>query len=197
MEDRQLDPAQSIALIGRMIENTRNRLTRNAGHPLLAWGYATIATTLLVWAAVVGSGNPQWNMLWILLPLLGWLLTRLMRGRQPSDGVRTFIDRVLGNVWLVTGLTAWFVSMLTLFTPLRLPILFLILVMMGMGTVLTGLVIRFTPAVVGGTAAILLAPVSIVVGNNWAPAVFVAGFLVMMVIPGHILNYRSNRSEKA
>lgn len=197
MEDRQLNPAESIALIGRMIENTRNRLTRNAGQPFLAWGYATIATTLLVWATVVGSGNPQWNMLWIALPLLGWLLTRLLRGRQPSDGVRTFIDRVLNNVWLVVGLTAWFVSMLTLFTPLRLPILFLILVMMGMGTVLTGLVIRFTPAVVGGTAAILLAPVSIVVGNSWAPAVFMAGFLVMMVIPGHILNYRSNRSEKA
>lgn len=196
MENKPLDPAESIALIGRMIENTRSRLTRNAGHPFLAWGYATIATTLLVWAAVVGSGNPQWNMLWILLPLLGWLLTRLMRGRQPSDGVRTFIDRVLGNVWLVTGLTAWFVSMLTLFTPLRLPILFLILVMMGMGTALTGLVIRFTPAVAGGTAAILLAPVSILVGNSWAPAVFMAGFLVMMVIPGHILNYRSNRSEK-
>lgn len=197
MENKPLDPVESLALIGRMIENTRNRLTRNAGHPFLAWGYATILTTLAVWATVVGFQHPRWNMLWIILPLLGWLLTRLLRGKQPSSGVHTFIDRVLANVWLVMGLTAWFISMLTLFTPLRLPILFLILVMMGMGTVLTGLVIRFTPAVAGGTAAILLAPVSIVVGNSWAPAVFMAGFLVMMVIPGHILNYRSNRSEKA
>ncbi|WP_418991925.1 hypothetical protein [Alistipes sp.] len=196
MEDRQLDPAQSLALIGSMIENTRSRLTRNAGHPFLAWGYATIATTLLVWAAVVGTENPRWNLLWMVLPLLGWLLTRLLRGRRPTQGVHTFVDRVLANVWLVMGLSAWFVSLVTLFTPVRIPILFLILLMMGMGTALTGLVIRFAPAVAGGAAAILLAPVSLAVPNPWAPAVFVAGFLVMMVIPGHILNYRSNRPRK-
>ena len=30
MEDRKLDAAESLALIGRMIENTRSRMFRNA-----------------------------------------------------------------------------------------------------------------------------------------------------------------------
>lgn len=51
MEDRKLEAAESLALIGRMIENTRSRMVRNSGRPLLAWGYATVLTTLAVWGA--------------------------------------------------------------------------------------------------------------------------------------------------
>lgn len=196
MEERKLEAAESLALIGRMIENTRSRMVRNAGRPLLAWGYATVATTLIVWGTVVYFQNPRWNMLWMLLPVLGWLLMRLSRGEKSEGEVRTFVDRVIGNVWMVMGLTAWFVSMLSLFTPIRLPILFIILLMMGMGTAVTGLIIRFRPAVVGGVAAIVLAPASIIADNLWQPLVFIVGFVVMMIVPGHILNYKSNHPAR-
>lgn len=196
MEDRKLEAAESLALIGRMIENTRSRMVRNAGRPLLAWGYATVVTTLIVWGTVVYFQNPRWNYLWMMLPVLGWLLMQLTRGERSEGEVRTFVDRVIGNVWLVMGLSAWFVSMLTLFAPIRLPILFIILLTMGMGTAVTGLIIRFRPAVAGGVAAIALAPLSIVADNMWQPLVFIVGFVVMMIVPGHILNYKSNHPGK-
>ena len=41
-EDRKLEAAESLALIGRMIENTRSRMVRNSGRPLLAWGYRCV-----------------------------------------------------------------------------------------------------------------------------------------------------------
>lgn len=137
MEDRKLEAAESLALIGRMIENTRSRMVRNSGRPLLAWGYATVLTTLAVWGAVLYFQNPRWNYLWLMLPLLGWLLMWVSREKKPEGEVRTFVDRVIGNVWTVMGLSAWFVSMLALFTPMRLPILFIILLIMGMGTTVT------------------------------------------------------------
>ena len=42
MEDKQLNAAESIALISRMIDNTRNRMVRNSGRPFLVWGYVTV-----------------------------------------------------------------------------------------------------------------------------------------------------------
>ena len=153
MEDRKLEAAESLALIGRMIENTRSRMVRNSGRPLLAWGYATVLTTLAVWGAVLYFQDPRWNYLWLMLPLLGWLLMWVSREKKPEGEVRTFVDRVIGNVWTVMGLSAWFVSMLALFTPMRLPILFIILLIMGMGTTVTGLIIRFTPTAVGGVSS--------------------------------------------
>ena len=196
MENRKLEAAESLELIGRMIENTRSRIVRNSGRPLLAWGYATVLTTLVVWGAVVGFQDPRWNFLWLLLPVLGWLLMGLTRGKRTEGEARTFVDRVIGNVWFVMGLTAMFVSLLTLFTPIRLPILFIILLIMGMGTAVTGLIIRFTPAVAGGTAAIVLAPLTMLVGNMWQPLLFIVGFVVMMIVPGHILNHTSNHPQR-
>lgn len=48
-EDKKLNAAESLVLIGRMIENTRNRMAGSAGLHLLTWGYVTVATTLAVW----------------------------------------------------------------------------------------------------------------------------------------------------
>lgn len=84
MEDRKLEAAESLALIGRMIENTRSRMVRNSGRPLLAWGYATVLTTLAVWGAVLYFQNPRWNYLWLMLPLLGWLLMWIRARRSPK-----------------------------------------------------------------------------------------------------------------
>ena len=115
----------------------------------------------------------------------------------PTEGeARTFVDRVIGNVWFVMGSTALFVSLLTLFTPMRLPILFIILLIMGMGAAVTGLIVRFTPTIVGGIAAIILAPCTLLAGNMWQPLLFIAGFVVMMIVPGHILNHTSNRPQR-
>lgn len=196
MEEKRLDAAESLALIERMIENTRNDMERNAGRPFLVWGYVTLLTTLLVWGTVVQTGEPRWNLLWLLIPLLGGTLTYFTRGKRTEGMVHTFVDRVLGSVWLVAGLTASFLSLVTLFTPIRLPILFVILLTMGMGTAATGLILRFRPAACCGAAAILLAPGMLIVHNDWQPALFAAGFLAMMIVPGHILNYRSNHPKK-
>ena len=172
MEEKRLDAAESLALIGRMIENTRNDMERNAGRPFLVWGYVTLLTTLLVWGTVVQTGEPRWNLLWLLIPLLGGTLTYFTRGKRTEGRVHTFVDRVLGSVWLVAGLTASFLSLVALFTPIRLPILFVILLTMGMGTAATGLILRFRPAACCGAAAILLAPGMLIVHNDWQPALF-------------------------
>ena len=61
-EDKKLNAAESLALIGRMIENTRNRMAGSAGLHLLTWGYVTVATTLAVWVppeCIAGTREPD------------------------------------------------------------------------------------------------------------------------------------------
>lgn len=196
MEERPLDAAESLALIGRMIENTRSRMVRNAGRPYLVWGYATVAFTLAVWSAVVATGDPNWNWLWFGLPPTGGALMYLTRPRGEDGSVRTFVDRVIDHVWLVVGLAALFSSTLSMLAVVRPPMLFLIVLLMGIGTALTGLITRFKPSVIGGFLGMALAPVLLVV-RQITPSVliFIAAFVVMMIVPGHILNYRSNHAR--
>ena len=67
-EDKKLNAAESLVLIGRMIENTRNRMAGSAGLHLLTWGYVTVATTLAVWGLASYFDNTHWNYLWFMLP---------------------------------------------------------------------------------------------------------------------------------
>ncbi len=196
MEDRKLEAAESLALISSMIENTRNRMVRHSGRPFLVWGYTTVAVTLAVWYTLVTTHNPHWNALWFAIPLIGWpAMWFTCQRRQPREGyATTFIDRVIGQIWLVLGVSAMLLSVMAMFPITRLPILFVMLLMMGIGTTLTSLVIRFTPGIVGGVIGIALTPLLLILnGTPWVLAVFAAGFVVMMIIPGHILNYKARR----
>lgn len=192
MENQEFDSRQSLALITEMINNTRSQMERNAGRPLVVWGYVTIAVTIAVWFALRETGDSRWNLLWFGIPLLGGLLMRLTRNRKPA-GVRTYIDRIIDQIWLVLGLTAFGIGTLTMFLPRQMPVLFLITLLMSIGVTLTGLVIRFRPGTFGGAAGILLSGCFLAVHGVDACLLFAAAFLIMMVIPGHILNYRSNR----
>lgn len=194
MTDRSLEAAESLALIARMIENTRNRLQRNAGRPFLVWGYLTVVFTLTVWGAVACSGDARWNLLWLGLPAAGALGMYLTRSRDGQQPVRTFVDRVIGQIWTVTGSAACLLTLLALFSPVRPPILFLIVLLMGIGTTLTGLVVRFRPATIGGCIGIVLAPGLLVTPDApWSAGLVIGAFVAMMIVPGHILNRKSNR----
>ena len=146
MEDKQLNAAESIALISRMIDNTRSRMVRNAGRPFLAWGYATAATLIAVWAAVSCTGDIRWNYLWFMLPLLGGALMYFTRPKATEGSVHTYVDRVLDLIWSVIGPATLLISTLAICFVVRFPVAFTVLLMIGLGTTINNLIIGFSPA---------------------------------------------------
>lgn len=198
LENREPNAAESLALINRMIETTRNRMERNAGFPFLIWGYLTVLFTAVIYVLVVTTHDGRWNWLWFGLPVCGWLGMNFHLRRRTSEGsATTFIDRVIGQIWLVLGIVAFVVTALAVATDLRLPILFLITLLMGIGCALSGLVCRFVPSVISGFVGIALAVLFLFgLAPAWNAAFFAAAFVAMMIIPGHILCYRSNRQAK-
>ncbi|WP_295937124.1 hypothetical protein [uncultured Alistipes sp.] len=199
MEDKKLNAAESLALISSMIDNTRNRMVRNSGRPFLIWGYTTVLVTAAVCLSVWYTHDYRSNYLWLALPVIGWIAMWLMRDRKaPKGKVYTFVDRVIAIVWAVMGGTVLFISLLTIFSPFwkHIPILFVVMVMMGMASAITCLIIRFRAGAIGGVACILAAPALLFTTGYWQPAIFAFGFVVMMIIPGHILNYKSNHPQQ-
>ena len=170
MEERKLNEKESLELIAQMIQNTKNRLETNCGMPFLFWGY----TTLFVSA---GTGT--------------YLSTR---NQQP--GIKTHLDKVINYIWLVFGITGFLISMLAMFFW-QLPILFIILLLMGMGTTLTGLVVGYKTVTICGTLGALSS-----IGCLFYPGlnqilIFAPVFIFMMVIPGHVLNHAARKQKKS
>lgn len=194
LEDKPLNEKESMELITRMIQNTQHRLERGAGWPMLIWGYATVFTTLLVWFVITYFRDYHLGYLWFAIPVIG-ITGMLLRKRHPN-AVHTYVDKVVRYIWIVLGGTGFFLSCASVFSVMwTLPTLFIIILIMGMGSALTGLVIEFKPMVIGGVAGLLIGIVNYLAKDyNITMFSFALAFVVMYVIPGHILNYRAKKA---
>lgn len=79
----------------------------------------------------------------------------VVESAEGSEMLKTYIDRVVDYVWTVFGLGAFLVSCTAIFVW-KIPILFVILLMMGMGTALTGLIVNTKVVTIGGVLGALL-----------------------------------------
>lgn len=208
MEEKRLDAQESIELITRMIRNTRRRLERHSGHPYLVWGYTTIVISLLNYTLNVVGAAPEWSLTWFLIPVLGFVLMRIFPEKKSTEP-RTEIDRIVNSLWLVCTLSLIPIFILCLFHgwSYRPSLFALITLVMSIGSTATGLIVRSriytTAGLLGmvGTAAIALwdyylkqLPDPQLIDSrmlNNEILIFAVVFLVMMVIPGHIINYRT------
>ncbi|MBE6186967.1 MAG: hypothetical protein E7142_06445 [Rikenellaceae bacterium] len=205
MENNKLSEAQSLELITSMIQDSRSRLARNSGTPFLIWGYTTVAVSLFNALALYLGWSHAWAWSWFTIPVIGWLGMMLLFKQEPS--ARNYIDRIVSMIWVVIGLSfAWLFVGAVVFGC---SISFLTVVVMGIGTVLTGCVIKHRTTAICGWAAMcasLIFPIVyfIMAKSGSASAisevwiwgeliVFALIFLVMMVIPGHILNHKYNK----
>lgn len=190
MEDKKLNERESLELISQMIQNTRTRVEKNGGTPFLIWGYGTVIVSLLVWFMVTSTQRLEWHYLWFLLPAFGVPAT-IWVNRKTEATVKTYIDRVVSYIWTVFGGAGFLVSCITLLYPL--PILFIVLLLMGMGVLLTGLVIHSKIAVIGGLFGVLFSFICVWVTGVDQILVFAPAFIFIMIIPGHIINRSAGR----
>ena len=129
-----------------------------------------------------------WGYTTLFVSLLIWFLVVTTRNY--------YLDKVINYIWLVFGITGFLISMLAMFFW-QLPILFIILLLMGMGTTLTGLVVGYKTVTICGTLGALSS-----IGCLFYPGpnqilIFAPVFIFMMVIPGHVLNHAARKQKKS
>lgn len=202
--EKNLTTEQSLDLIARMIATTRRNFNDRGGAMFLIWGYTTIVVTLAVYIAfrITRSYDTMW--LWWALPLIGGILTwrHYSKYKRP---VQTHLDRAVNYVWITFSIAS-LVCMVFAFLPGSImpghirsfPILFIMSLIIGLATAITGLLIKSRPVAVGGFAGIVLAFAVLLAGGSMVQLIVFAGLmLVVQVIPGHLLNAQCKREVRA
>lgn len=208
MEDKKLNEQESLALITSMINDTRERLAKNSGHPFLIWGYTSIAVSMLEYAAITFAWNRYWVLAWWLIPIIGHTLMWLFC-RKKEHTPKSYIDRSVESIWIVAGATCLFAVIGNVIYGSLSMLLFSVVLLIGTGVTITGLIIKdFTTAFVGCIASVLSLAFPIVHQSQLAAGetgqhaisanilIFAAIFFVLLVIPGHVLNYKNRKSKR-
>lgn len=194
MEDKKITEKESLELIARMIRETQNNMVRYAAYPLLIWGYLSVLIAITVWCLMKETGDNRVFFLWFALPVLATPLTIYFSRKDDQKGAKNYIDRITTQIWTVFGIVAFCLSCFAFFV--RVDILFLIPLLMGMASTLSGLVSKHKPLCVGGIMGMVFSFSVVFVGGIDQLLVFAAIFVVMMIIPGHILNKQMRQCSK-
>ncbi len=99
MEEKKITEQESLELIARMIESTKENLEVGNGNQFLYWGYFSVFLSVVIFACVYFTGNLHFTALWFLM-FVFWLVLSL-KTKKPK--AVTYIDRAINSVWQVLG----------------------------------------------------------------------------------------------
>lgn len=189
MENKTLNSKESLELITRMIAETRSQLERGGGTIFLIWGYTSILVAVTTLTLFTLTEDDHYLLLWWALPILGNILTYLQLRNRPKR-VKTYIDKFIKNIWITIGIVAVVFPIVGIFSWVA---NFMIIpfeaLLLSTGVILTGLTIKFKTLTICGFLSLALSLFMYCISDGYT-YVFIAMFIIGLIIPGHILNYR-------
>lgn len=196
MEDKKLTQSESLELITKMIKETRNNLERDGGSIYLLWGYVWLFASLAIYFLLRETGDHRVQWLWFAIPAVGYpSMIYLLKKRD--KGAVSFAGRIIGKIWIVTGVAAGLLSLYMFIDYNAFPMLFTMALLINTGVAMSGLIIKFKPIIAAGFLGILLSFALLMVSGLNQILIFSLFAVIMLIIPGHILNAASRNIKKA
>ncbi len=201
MNENKFTEKESLELISKMIQQTKQNLQVGSGNMLLYYGYTSVIISIVVYVLCSVTSNMYWHSLWFILFIPIIFEKSIQKKRETL--VITYTDKAVGNVWRVINslfiLTVLTIFVMGMFTKIFffIPMLPLSLLYVGIGTACTGVItneksMTYFP-VISFVISIYMLIDLLIYGNFSLEWDLLGGlsFLLMLVIPGHILNYKS------
>lgn len=209
MEEKKITSLEGMAIINEMIQRSKTRRFIGDGNILLMWGYLVVGVAALVWILIDLTHNPAMNWFWYLIWIIGGIATPIMaRKRREKAGVTTYADKIGNAVWTTVGLSAIALTLICLGfflftgTDTWSSMLMLPLLIVGFAEIVQGVAIREKSLIWGGGIGIVSGLVTLccIAGGialyaGWFMPMFIMSFALMMILPGHILNYKSRKER--
>ena len=188
--EKGLSPQESLELIRSMINKTKDSVADDSFYFLL-WGWLVFACCITQFILKVYFHYPHHYFVWWLMPV-GGVISAIYGSKQSrKQKVKSFVDESLEYLWIslaiafivlvfinVLGKTSW----QTAFTYY--------ILLYGIGTFVSGRLLRFRPLVIGGLINFALAAVSVKFSYDYQILIGSAAILISYIIPGHLLRIR-------
>jgi len=193
MEKNDLTPEESFEIINRAIANFKMNYRENS-QVFLLWGWIlTLASIsnfviLKLMNSFEAWQNKGFLVLgnWAVFILIGSIILYfIVRKEKKEKKVHSQVDRFVNNLWWVTA--ASFIIAIVLCFRLQIEPPSLMLLVAGIATTTTGLVIRFKPLAFGGMSFFIFSFASTFVTNEYLALLVSAAIICGYLIPGYLL----------
>ncbi|HEU0064627.1 MAG TPA: hypothetical protein VFQ58_06335, partial [Flavisolibacter sp.] len=185
--EEQLSPQDSIILIRSMINKTKTNIAENSFY-FLFWGWFAFIAILTQFFMKVVLHSPYNYIVWALtIPAVIFTIGYSYQKRKKRS-VHTYIGENMGSLWTGIGIT--FFILCFIITQSRESWFYAypyFIMIYGLGTFVSGRIIRFKPLVIGGILNWILACASTFFIFDYQLLFAAVALLTSYIIPGHLL----------
>ncbi len=178
-----------LRLITEMINKAKNNFSEN-GTLFLLWGFLIFFCSLAYFIGVKFLGIQQSYYIWFLT----WIATAYqifyLKKREKRAKVKLHNDQIVNSIWLYFVVALTLVSFLLIYNKHYYSILPMTLMLYGIPTILTGVVLRFRPLIIGGLCCWALSVGSVFVPFFYQYLFLAGGAVAGWIIPGMALRQR-------
>ena len=193
-KDTSFSHTESLALIESMINRATNRFNED-GFLYLLWGWVVFfcsITEFILLRIHFAQHYLVWTVTWGVVIFQIFFLRRKRR----KQTVRTYTDDIVKYVWLTFIIIMFLAAVLIgaiqgkeyykLIDPL-------FLVIYGMPTFLSGIILRFKPLVWGGVGCWVLSVLTTVIPVEFHLLLVSAAMVIAWIVPGYLLRLKFRR----
>jgi len=192
--EKQMSEAESLSIISGMINRAKNRFSET-GTLYLLWGWVIlvccVAQFVLLQYFNYQKGYQVWFLTWLAVIYQFIYLAK----RKNREKVKTYTDEIIGFVWLTFMICGFIMVFILIKQKAYENINPLILVLYGMPTFLSGIILKFRSLIIGGICCWLLALASPFVPFEYHLLLLACAVIAAWIIPGYLLRAKFKKEN--
>jgi len=178
-----LSARESLDIIAAMIREAKGNIQRNNFY-FLFWGWLVVIANLGMYT-LQRIGYEYFYAIWLItLPAWAFTLYKL-RAQSRSNAARSHFDRITGTLWISFGVAIF--SLVVFGRLINYQLNPVILIMSAIPTVVSGVILRFRPLVIGGVTCWITGMLCFLVDTQTQPLIGAVAIIIGFLIPGYML----------
>lgn len=185
---------ESLSLISGMINNAKNRFSET-GHLYLLWGFVIftccITQFIMLYFFKDNRAYYVWYSTWVVVIYQFYYLFK----KRKSEKVKTYTDEIVNYVWLTFVICSFILVYILIKHNTLHAINACVLVMYGMPTFLSGVILRFKALRIGGIICWLLAIGAMFTTYQFQLLLLACAVIAAWIIPGYLLRAKFKKEN--
>jgi len=193
MTDQQFSPDESLQVIRNMIEKTREGISDGSKY-FLVWGWGVFIGCLSEFMLKVVYGYPYHYRVWVIIFVCAFISMMMTIRDKKKENVKTYIGESMSFLWTGMGICFFVISIIFIRIGWQYCYPFF-MAMYGLGTFVSGKILRYNPFIIGGLISFLLAAVSVWFPYDYQILFAATALLVSYIIPAHMFRIKYRQTN--
>ena len=193
--EQVMNKQNSLALIEEMINKAKNNFSES-GTLFILWGFVILFCSVTQFIGNYFFKYEQASAIWMLTWLASIFQIFYLRRQHKNKKVRTYTDDILKYMWITFIVCFVLLVFILIFQKSYVSIIPAILVVYGIPTFLSGIILKFKSLVTGGICCWILAVLCVFTGWDFQQLYIATAGIIAWIIPGFNLRKKFIKENK-